>query len=593
MHYYSPEEDEQDYLKPKTRSICLEISKKRHELGRPTSFSDQPASMLEEVMPNRELEKEYIKSVVMSRAVQAAQEQSMAGINTARTEMVSQGMNHTEGGWPKDINCTDPEQTSRYRKKFEKDEVFIDITKDLVKEVEKSVKQNNCINIFEEYFDTRDKATENEEPTVKTVAVYKDILGDPHDRAISGVSWSPTCEKIALAFCNLEFLAYQLPIDKTSFIYNIEDPLTPILHITPQDPLVCLQYSKKDPNLLAGGTLTGQVALVDCRLGGSPQAMACLPDSKGDPVNDLTWISSKMGTEVLAAVADGSVARWDVRQMKAPLDMFSLNSNQPADCAQHGATCIDYDPTVPYRFLVGSDQGATFSFSRKAKPGTENILATYSGHFGPVNCVQRNPSYQKIFLTVGDWCARVWSEDAKHSSIMTTINMPEKMTAGCWSPTRPSVFITGRGDGVVQTWDLKYQQTFPLLTTKVSDEPITSLKFNETGSLVMAGSCSGTATLLELSPNLVTCAKEERQVISCLFERETRRERVLGTIEKEEQMRKKTSEMMQPQRDIHAIETCVAEKIKMAEENFFEAIKKEREIRVAHMGKLFAEEKYI
>ena len=125
MPYYTPEEDVQDH-KPKTRNICLEISKKRYELRRPISFSDQEASMLEEVMPNRELEKEYIRSVSVSRGVQAAKQQSVAGINTARTEVVGQGMNHTEGGWPKDINCADPEQTSRYRKKFEKDEEFID-----------------------------------------------------------------------------------------------------------------------------------------------------------------------------------------------------------------------------------------------------------------------------------------------------------------------------------------------------------------------------------------------------------------------------------------------------------------------------------
>ena len=593
MHFYTPEDDDQDHA-PKTRNIYLEISKKRFDLNRPISFSDQPASMLEEVMPNRELEKEYIRSVAVSRGVQAAQQKNVSEINTARTEVLSQGMNHTEGGWPKDINCADPEQTSRYRKKFEKDEDFIDITNDLVKEVEKSVKQNNCINIYEEYFETLDMATEDEAPTVKTVAVFKDILDDPHDRAISGVSWSPGCERVALAFCNMEFLAYQSPIDKTSFIYNIEDPLTPVMHITPRDPLVCLQYSRKDPNLLAGGSLTGQVTLFDCRLGGSPQAEACLPDSKGDPVNDLAWINSKTGTEVLAAIADGSVVSWDMRQLKEPLDLFSLNNNRSDDLAQHGATCIDYDSNVPYRFLVGSDQGSTFSFSRKAKPGTENILASYEGHFGPVNCVQRNPGYQKIFLTVGDWCARVWSEDAKHSSIMTTINMPEKMTAGCWSPSRPSVFLTGRGDGVVQTWDLKYQQNFPLLTTKVSDEPIISIKFNETGDLVMVGSCSGTATLLEMSSNMVTCSKEERQVISCLFERETRRERVLGTIEKEEKMRKKTIEIMHPQQVIVAtVETGVAEKIKLAEEDFFESIRKEREARVAHMGKLFAEERDI
>jgi dynein intermediate chain 2, axonemal len=34
-------------------------------------------------------------------------------------------MNHVEGGWPKDLNPVDPEQTLRYRKKIEKDEKYI------------------------------------------------------------------------------------------------------------------------------------------------------------------------------------------------------------------------------------------------------------------------------------------------------------------------------------------------------------------------------------------------------------------------------------------------------------------------------------
>lgn len=34
-------------------------------------------------------------------------------------------MNHTEGGWPKDINPAEVEQTIRYRKKVEKDEAYI------------------------------------------------------------------------------------------------------------------------------------------------------------------------------------------------------------------------------------------------------------------------------------------------------------------------------------------------------------------------------------------------------------------------------------------------------------------------------------
>lgn len=34
-------------------------------------------------------------------------------------------MNHTEGGWPKDINPADTEQTVRFKKKIEKDDMYV------------------------------------------------------------------------------------------------------------------------------------------------------------------------------------------------------------------------------------------------------------------------------------------------------------------------------------------------------------------------------------------------------------------------------------------------------------------------------------
>ena len=35
-----------------------------------------------------------------------------------------QGINHVEGGWPKDVDPNEVEQVIRYRKKVEKDEVY-------------------------------------------------------------------------------------------------------------------------------------------------------------------------------------------------------------------------------------------------------------------------------------------------------------------------------------------------------------------------------------------------------------------------------------------------------------------------------------
>lgn len=39
--------------------------------------------------------------------------------------MESRGVNHVEGGWPRDINPQELEQTSRFRKKVEKEEKYV------------------------------------------------------------------------------------------------------------------------------------------------------------------------------------------------------------------------------------------------------------------------------------------------------------------------------------------------------------------------------------------------------------------------------------------------------------------------------------
>ena len=51
----------------------------------------------------------------------------------------------------------------------------------------------------------------------------------------------------------------------------------------------------------------------------------------------------------------------------------------------------------------------------------------------------------------------------------------ENLTDGCWSPTRPSVFFTARHDGVLDAWDILYQQKAPILSTKVNPRLVTAL----------------------------------------------------------------------------------------------------------------------
>jgi len=46
-------------------------------------------------------------------------------VNTTTATYKDNKMFHYEGGWPKDINMKDLEQTVRYRRKIEKDELYI------------------------------------------------------------------------------------------------------------------------------------------------------------------------------------------------------------------------------------------------------------------------------------------------------------------------------------------------------------------------------------------------------------------------------------------------------------------------------------
>lgn len=50
---------------------------------------------------------------------------SVSQVNTTTATYRDNKMFHYEGGWPKDINMKDLEQTVRYRRKIEKDELYI------------------------------------------------------------------------------------------------------------------------------------------------------------------------------------------------------------------------------------------------------------------------------------------------------------------------------------------------------------------------------------------------------------------------------------------------------------------------------------
>lgn len=61
-------------------------------------------------------------------------------------------MRHAEGGWPKDVDPGEQADVTRFRKKVEKDEDFKAAVKHLGPLLARGLRQNNTVDIYEEYF---------------------------------------------------------------------------------------------------------------------------------------------------------------------------------------------------------------------------------------------------------------------------------------------------------------------------------------------------------------------------------------------------------------------------------------------------------
>lgn len=168
--------------------------------------------------------------------------------NTNKVVTKSSSMMHTEGGWPKDIDPTDPEQVIRFRKKVERDETYIHNVATLGAAVEDLVKENNAIDIYQEYFtgnnlfcffsfsgaslrliyelqealnqgsidqhcnvrpdDVANHASE--QPSARTLTVFRDPSPQGFRRGVSYNSWCPdgSSRKLAIAYRYQQLLLF-------------------------------------------------------------------------------------------------------------------------------------------------------------------------------------------------------------------------------------------------------------------------------------------------------------------------------------------------------------------------------------------------
>lgn len=172
-------------------------TKVRSEFGKQTKFRDIDARVLCSIPPNEEQGADYVLRNPSVAVLDTSPHMSEHEANTERLVVKHSSIRHSEGGWPKDVDASEPTDVNRYRKKAEKDEDYKATMKTLGPIISRCMRQNNTVDIYEDYFKDNDRDWSGEPPSAKGLAVFRDPNATKRTATSINVR-SKTCHNCAI-----------------------------------------------------------------------------------------------------------------------------------------------------------------------------------------------------------------------------------------------------------------------------------------------------------------------------------------------------------------------------------------------------------
>lgn len=503
-------------------------------------------------------------------------EKSAHIIHTEKTKTKSLLIKHVEGGWPESVeNPQEPRHVNNWKRAKEKGEGFAEKVVNLIENTEDILKQNLRIDVYEDYFDEskykKDAVPVDETYSIKIKTVFKDIC--PYKRSISKVCFSPEEQnKIAIAY-KIHDSDNSILIDKNKLpclIWDINNPNVPlsVLYPTNNSEIITCAFNSKYPNILGCGCSNGNVIIFDIKT--SKQLVTSkLEYCHSESIRDFVWLKSKFGTEFVTTSTDGKVIWWDIRDLNIPKKIYlcpdSAEIKEPgkpeneADWIknpnyknfilvdkekdsgiekEYGGLKIEYNPEAgASKFLIVTEQGTIFLANKKKHEAeiSQKYGFSWGRHLGPITGIQRCPWANKYFLTVGDWTAKIWSDDYR-IPIYCSKYHSAYLTDCCWVPNRTAIFFVSRSDGWVYAYDILYKTQEPIFGQKICDSALTSMCINIKGDKIIIGNDDGVVSLIKLSKSFYSAEQQEIKKnievnnLNLMLEREVLREKGIEQI---------------------------------------------------------------
>ncbi|XP_041964202.1 cytoplasmic dynein 1 intermediate chain 1 isoform X3 [Alosa sapidissima] len=331
-------------------------------------------------------------------------------------------------------------------------------------------------------------------------------------RVVTCLDWSPQFSELMVTSYNSNEDAPHEP-DGVVLVWNMKfKKTTPEYIFHCQSSVMSVGFAQFHPNLVVGGTYSGQIVLWDNRSHRRTPVQRTPLSSAAHthPVYCVNVVGTQNANNLITVSTDGKMCSWSLDMLSQPMESMELVYNKSKPVAVTGMAFPAGDVN---NFVVGSEEGTVYTASRHGSKA--GIGEMFEGHQGPVTGISCHNAvgpidFSHLFTTSSfDWTVKLWS--TKHNKPLYSFeDNADYVYDVMWSPVHPALFASVDGMSRLDLWNLNNDTEVPTASVSVEGAcALNRVRWASGGREVAVGDSEGRVWIYDVGEQLAVPHSED------------------------------------------------------------------------------------
>uniref|UniRef100_A0A4W4H1J3 Dynein, cytoplasmic 1, intermediate chain 2a n=1 Tax=Electrophorus electricus TaxID=8005 RepID=A0A4W4H1J3_ELEEL len=331
-------------------------------------------------------------------------------------------------------------------------------------------------------------------------------------RVVTCLDWSPQYPELLVASYNNNEETPHEP-DGVALVWNMKyKKTTPEYVFHCQSAVMSAAFVKFHPNLVVGGTYSGQIVLWDNRSNKRTpiQRTPLSAAAHTHPVYCVNVVGTQNAHNLISLSTDGKMCSWSLDMLSQPQDSMELVFKQSKAVA---VTSMSFPLGDVNNFVVGSEDGSVYTACRHGSKA--GISEVFEGHHGPVTGIHCHTAagpvdFSHLFLTSSfDWTVKLWSTK-NNKPLYSFEDNSDYVYDVMWSPVHPALFACVDGVGHLDLWNLNNDTEVPTASVTVHGTPaLNRLRWAQSGREIAVGDSEGRILIYDVGEQIAVPRGDE------------------------------------------------------------------------------------